>query len=77
MGWGLAPVSAEGWLVSAAAVVVAVGLAVLDKHSRWTALLVVAVLLIITFLKGTSPGGPRQWEEFQAQRQGGRGGYGR
>jgi hypothetical protein len=72
MGWGLAPVSPEGWAVAAVAIVLAVVLGVADKRHWWVALIVVVVLIAVTFLKGTSPGGPRQWEEFQASR-GGRG----
>jgi hypothetical protein len=68
LGWGLAPASPEGWAVSAGAAGAAVALAVLGKHTRWTAILVVVALLVVVFLKGTSPGGPREWEEFQAQR---------
>jgi hypothetical protein len=68
MGWGLSPVSAEGWVVSAAAAAAAIGLAAADRRGRWIALLVVILLLVIVFLKGTSPGGPRAWEEFQASK---------
>jgi hypothetical protein len=68
MGWGLSPVSAEGWAVTAAAIAAAAGLAVTDRRHPWPALLVVAVLLVIVFLKGTSPGGPRAYEEFQASK---------
>jgi apolipoprotein N-acyltransferase len=68
MGWGLAPVTAEGWAVAAIAAVAAIVLAFVDRHARWLALVVVAVLLAITFLKGTSPGGPAAWEEFKAAR---------
>jgi hypothetical protein len=67
-GWGLGPVSPEGWAVTAVAVATAVGLAVAVRRDRWAALLVIIVLLIIVFVKGTSPGGPREWEEFQASR---------
>ena len=75
LGWGLSPVSAEGWAVTAAAAVTAAGLAVADRRDRWTALLgrksalVMIPLLPIVFLKGTSPGGRRAWEEFQASKE--------
>ena len=74
MGWGLSPVSAEGWAVTAAAAAVAIGLTAADRRDRWTPVLVVVLLLVIVFVKGTSPGGPRQWEEFQASKD--RGGPG-
>jgi len=75
LGWGLSPVSAEGWAVTAAAAGAIVGLAVADRSDRWTALLarktaiVVIPLVGIVFLKGTSPGGRRTWEEFKASRE--------
>jgi len=75
VGWGLSPASAEGWVVTAAAAAAAVGLAVADRSDRWTALIarksaiVVIPLVIIVFLKGTSPGGRRAWEEFQARKE--------
>jgi uncharacterized membrane protein YphA (DoxX/SURF4 family) len=72
LGWGLAPVTVEGWVVVAIGAAVAVGLATIDRHTRWLALIVVAAMLAITFLKGTSPGGPDAWEEFQATRDGNR-----
>jgi len=68
LGWGLAPVTPEGWAVVVIGVAAIAVLASVDRHSRWLALIVVAVLLLFTFLKGTSPGGPGAWEEFQASR---------
>lgn len=68
LGWGLGPVSPEGWAVTAVAVATAVALAAAARRDRWTALLVMIVLLIIVFAKGTSPGGSREWEEFQASK---------
>jgi hypothetical protein len=69
VGWGLSPVSAEGWVATA----VTVGLAAAGRRDRRTALLAVILLLVIVFVKGTSPGGPRAWEEFQASKdRGGR-----
>jgi hypothetical protein len=67
MGWGLSPVTPEGWTVTLVAVVVAVCVAALT-HDRWVALVVVVALLAIVFLKGTSPGGSREWEEYQAEK---------
>ena len=68
LGWGLAPVTAEGWAVVATGVAAAIVLASTARHYRWLGLVVVAVLLVLAFLKGTSPGGPGAWEEFQATR---------
>jgi hypothetical protein len=70
MGWGLSPVTAEGWAVVAISVAAIIVLATVERHARWLALIVVAVLLAITFLKGTAPGGPDAWEEFKASRDG-------
>jgi hypothetical protein len=68
LGWGLSPASAEGWLATAIAVAAIVGLGVAGHRDRWIAPLVVILFLAIVFLKGTSPGGPRAWEEFQASK---------
>jgi hypothetical protein len=68
VGWGLSPVSYEGWVTTAVAVGVVVALAVAGHRHRWIALPVVILLLVIVLLKGTSPGGPRAWEEFQASK---------
>jgi hypothetical protein len=55
-------------VVTAVAVAAAIGLAAVGRGHRWSALLVVILLLIVVFVKGTSPGGPREWEEFQASK---------
>ena len=68
VGWGLSPASYEGWVTTAVAVAAIIGLAAVGHRDRWIALLVVILLLIVVFLKGTSPGGPRAWEEFQASK---------
>ena len=68
MGWGLSPVSPEGWAVTLVAIVAAICLAALTRHSRWVALPVVGALLVVVFLKGTSPGGAQEWQEYQAQK---------
>jgi hypothetical protein len=67
-GWGLVPVSIEGWAVLAIGIATAAVVASADRHARWLGLVVAAVTIIITLLKGTSPGGPAAWDEFQASR---------
>ena len=48
--------------------VLAIVLGMYAKHQRWLVVLpVVVILVVITFLKGTSPGGPSAREEFDAQ----------
>lgn len=71
LGWGLGPVSPEGWVAAGVSVVLIVVLVSVDRHHAWVALIVAAALVALSFLKGTSPGGPREWEEFRAQRDGG------
>jgi hypothetical protein len=66
MGWGLSPVSPEGWVVPLVAVVAIICVVTLTQP--WIAFVVVAALIIVIFLKGTSPGGTREWEEYQAQK---------
>ncbi len=68
MGWGLTPVSPEGWAVILVFVVAVVCLPLLFPHHRWIAFPVIVALLILVFLKGTSLGGAREWEEYQAQK---------
>lgn len=65
-GWGWRPVSPEGWVVSLVGIVAIVCTAVLARHDWWVTLMVAVALLIVSFLKGTSPGGAREWEEYQA-----------
>jgi hypothetical protein len=72
-GWGLGPMTPEGWAVTAAGIAAVIIVATVVRHSRWVALIVVAVLLAVVFLKGTSPGGPAQWEELHSQQDDGSG----
>ena len=62
MGWGWTPVSWEGWAVIAGFV----GLSIALAAARLAPLVFVAVaaLLVVCFVKGTSPGGPAAWREF-------------
>lgn len=72
LGWGWSPVTAEGWAVLAGGVAAAIALASTVRHAPWVSLIAVAVMLAIIFLKGTSPGGPDEWHEFQAAQDGNR-----
>jgi hypothetical protein len=69
----LSPISTEGWVVTLVAVAAAIAVGTFTRGERWAALPVVILLLVIVFLKGTSPGGPRQWAEFQARQRRGDG----
>lgn len=66
MGWGLSPVTPEGWVVLLVAVAAIICVAALVRP--WVAFVVVAALILVIFLKGTSPGGSQEWEEYQAQK---------
>jgi fatty acid desaturase len=67
MGWGLSPVSPEGWTVTLVAIAAMVGLSLLT-HDWWVVVPVAVVLVIVVFLKGTSLGGAQEWAEYKAQR---------
>ena len=65
LGWGLSPVTAEGWAVLVTGIGAAIALSAIVRHAAWLGLIVVAVTLGVVFLKGTSPGGPNAWQEFK------------
>jgi hypothetical protein len=60
------PASSEGHAVAVVAIAGAVYLA--QEGQVLAAVVVVVALVIIVFLKGTPPGGAREWKEFQARR---------
>jgi hypothetical protein len=68
-GWGLEPVSVEGWLVAAAAVLLSVLAARTDRY-RAQARCIKWLLLAMTLLKGTAPGGPASRRRFHENRAG-------
>ena len=70
LGWGLAPVSPEGWTVTAVATTAS--LVVRKKGGGLRArLLLAAVLLLVVILKGTAPGGPVARRAFEEARRAG------
>lgn len=67
-GWGWSPVTVAGWSVLGTGIAVILVLAFTLPHMWWVSLLAVVAMLAVIFLKGTSPGGPAEWSEFQASR---------
>ena len=65
-GYGPSPASPEGHAVGVVAMAAAVYLGLAGQVLA--AVVVLAVLVITVFLKGTPPGGAREWKEFQARR---------
>jgi hypothetical protein len=73
LGWGLSPVSPEGWVLTAAAAGAAVWTARAQGAGPARAgigALVPAVFLVLVFLKGTAPGGRRARAAFVESRAG-------
>ena len=60
------PASGEGHAVAVVAIAAVVYLALAGQVLA--AAVVAVALVIIVFLKGTPPGGAREWKEFQARR---------
>ena len=70
LGWGLAPVSPEGWAVTAVAT--GLSLVVRKKDGGLRArLALVAALLLVVVVKGTAPGGPAARRAFEEARRAG------
>jgi hypothetical protein len=67
-GWGLNPITFEGWATIVVAVAAIIILATTVRHTPWLPILAVIALLAVIFLKGTSPGGRAEWEEFHNAR---------
>jgi hypothetical protein len=70
-GWGLGPVSPEGWAVTGIAVAAVVVTVAVSRSHAWIIVVIVAVLLLVSLIKGTSPGGPAQWEEYKNRQDNG------
>jgi hypothetical protein len=71
LGWGLAPVSPEGWAVLAVGTVAA--FTAKRRGARAARLAAIASLILVVILKGTSPGGPVARREFEEARRAGNG----
>lgn len=69
MGWGLSPVSPEGWIVTALMVVASQALKRGDRNRRGAQIAVAVVYVFVALLKGTAPGGPTAWRAFEAARE--------
>jgi hypothetical protein len=65
-GLGLVSRLPEGWAVPLVAVAAIICVVALTQP--WITFVVVAALIIVIFLKGTSPGGAKEWEEYQPQK---------
>ena len=63
-GWGLSPISIEGWLATIAALGVGIMIARKSSDRRLLSRLPAICLVVIALLKGTAPGGPRARAAF-------------
>jgi hypothetical protein len=58
-GWGLGPISGEGWLVTGASVAATLVLSRRFPDRRVVRRLPAVALVVVAVAKGTAPGGPR------------------
>jgi hypothetical protein len=68
LGWGLEPVSPEGWMVTFAFAALALGLRRMKLNSRWVRWAVLGGFLIVALLTGSAPGGAVARGDFDAAR---------
>jgi hypothetical protein len=68
LGWGLEPVSVEGWIITVAGLVVSRWVAKRTEGRRLFRHLVGLGVLTIALLKGTSPGGRKARRAFNEAR---------
>lgn len=69
LGWGLAPISIEGWLATLGAIGAGVWVTRKESSSSIPRYVVVCALLAVAVGKGTSPGGPRARLTFESARR--------
>jgi len=68
LGWGLEPVSSEGWIVVFAFGALSLALRRFSAGSRPLKYLLIGGFLILAALKGTAPGGPAARSDFEARK---------
>jgi hypothetical protein len=70
-GWGWSPITWQGWVMTVG-VLVAVVAGVVAQEGALLAfgIALVPVLIVVSVLKGTSPGGPAAWRQLQRVRSG-------
>jgi hypothetical protein len=66
MGWGLEPVSTEGWIVTLAFAAVAFFIRRTRLGPRWVRYAMGGAFLLFAFLKGSAPGGAGARADFEA-----------
>jgi hypothetical protein len=66
LGWGLGPISAEGWVATLLFSALAIATRQRKADPAWIRYVLVAAFLLLAVLKGTSPGGPRARADFEA-----------
>lgn len=67
-GWGLSPVTAEGWAVTVIGLAIGIALIATVSAARWVGFIVMAAVVAVAFLKGTSPGGSAAWSAWRNDR---------
>jgi hypothetical protein len=66
LGWGLGPVSAEGWLVTLGFTVLALSTSKRTVAPKWVRYPILGSFLLLLILKGAAPGGARARADFDA-----------
>ncbi len=66
-GWGLGPRSPEGWILTALAVATSMIAAIRWPNRPIIRSVPVVLYLLVAILKGTSPGGPKEWRRLASQ----------
>ena len=69
-GWGLTPISAEGWVVMTAMAIVSLVVKRRRDLPKWVPAAAMLPFLALIVLKGTTPGGPTARSSFDESRAG-------